>query len=108
MKMETEISTFHLLEFPDEILMNILSRIPKLDLFWCAGLSCRRLFGLSCEMLDNVIELREKPNKIDAKQDIGAELLQHYRLDQIFRMNVILNCVSHIIIPSYSHNGVGR
>ena len=106
--METEIFELHLLDFPDEILIKILSLIPKLELFWCAGLSCRKLFGLSCEMLDNTIELREKPNKCDSKADIGAELLQHYRLDQIFRTNVILNCVSHIIIPSYSHKCVGK
>ena len=106
--METEISELHLLDFPDEILIKILSFIPNLELFWSAGMSCRKLFGLSCERLDNTIELREKLNKSDAKADIGAELLQHYRLDQIFRTNVILNCVSHIIIPSYSHNCFGK
>lgn len=96
------------LHFPDEILLKILSCIPKLDLFWCAGLTCRKLFALSCDLLENTIELRERSDKDNNGKSIIDELRQAARLEEVFRRHEILECISHIIIPSYSYNCVGR
>ena len=107
--METEdTARLHLLDFPDEILIKILFCIPKLELFWCAGLTCKKLFGLSCDILNNTIELRESScDQIIGSKSIIAELRQADRLEEVFRKNIILECISHIIIPSYAHNCVG-
>ena len=32
----------HLLDFPDEILLNILSHLKKDDMFWTVGLACHK------------------------------------------------------------------
>ena len=103
--METEIEG-HLLWLPDEILVSILNWIPKLELFWCAGLACQKLFVLSCEILNNTIELREAGDNTESK-NIISELRQADRLEEVFRRNEILNCITHIIVPSYSHNCLG-
>ena len=103
--METEIEG-QLLWLPDEILVNILNWIPKLELFWCAGLTCQKLFSLSCEILNDTIELRELGNNTEGK-NIIAELRQADRLEEVFRRTELLDCISHIIVPSYSHNCIG-
>ena len=109
MNMEAEdTARLQLLEFPDEILIKILFCIPKLELFWCAGLTCKKLFGLSCDFLNNIIELRESScDENMGRKSIIAELRQADRLEEVFRKNVILECISHIIVPSYAHNCLG-
>ena len=96
-----------LLNLPDEILLNILSWIPTLDVFWCAGLTCQKLFALTCEILNNTIELREVDSSSENKFSLIAELRLADRLEEVFRREQILNCVSHVIVPSYYHNSVG-
>ena len=98
----------NLLDFPDEVLVNILSYIPRLDLFWCAGLACTKLFSLSCDMLDNTIELRESTSVDEMSQNIMGDLRHADRLDEIFRTRKALDCISHIIIPSISPNFAGK
>ena len=95
-----------LLSLPDELLVDILSWIPKQELFWCAGITCQKLFSLSCEILNNTIELREANNNYECKNMI-AELREADRLEEVFRRTEILDCISHIIVPSYSRNCIG-
>ena len=96
-----------LLCLPDEILLNILSWIPTLDVFWCAGLTCQKLFALTCEILNNTIELREVGSSSEIKCSIIEELRLADRLEEVFRRKEILSCVSHVIVPSYSPKSVG-
>ena len=103
-----EEARYGLLNLPDEILLNILSWIPTLDVFWCAGLTCQKLFALTCEILNNTIELREVGTTGgETKCSIIEELRVADRLEEVFRRNEILSCVSHVIVPSYSPKSVG-
>ena len=85
--------TLSLLDMPDEILLNILRQLPKQDMFWAAGFTCKRLLIIACE-LNNVIELDEE-NKLLGDSD-AIKCKETERVDQLFEWKEIAASLTHL------------
>ena len=88
--------TLGLLDMPDEVLQRILKHLPKLDMFWSAGLTCKRLLAIACE-LNNVVEIDEE-NKLLGDNEIKRGESQ--RVDQLFEWKEVAASLTHLIFPN--------
>ena len=93
---ERDISTLSLLDLPDEVLLSIFKFLPKYDMFWSAGFTCKRLLSVACE-LNNVIEVDEE-NKLLGDSKVQSREAE--RVEQLFRWDEITNSITHLIVPS--------
>ena len=86
---------YTLLDFPDEILVHIFSYLSKKEIFWKMGLTCKKLFNISCEF-NTIIEIRDdnmKESKMSQLNDISNYL-------------EVLHSVSHLVVWSYPEDYV--
>ena len=87
-----------LLDMPDEILLRIISYLPRKDVFWIAGFTCKRLLAIACE-INNVIEIAEETllgdNEVKSRESRESE-----RVDQLFQWKEISASLTHLIIPN--------
>ena len=49
----------YLTALPNEILLKILSNVPREDWFWTVGLTCKKLFWVICGILGNQLRLND-------------------------------------------------
>ena len=76
-------------DLPTELIFQILSYLSKEDVFWGAGISCKRFFNIGLGLLPNIIEV---PIRIKST-DISAYLYKN-----IFRWNEVKNSFTCILI----------
>ena len=79
-----------LLRLPNEILLQILSQLPRKDLFWNVGMTCQKLFVITCDILKNQVQLGGKI--------IYRELDSRLRIQRISRYKQTLESIVHLTI----------
>ena len=78
-----------ILDFPNEILFHIISYLPKDEVFWTIGLTCKKLFLISCEET-TVLKIRNDSKASDAT-----------KLQELSGYLETVESVSQIIVWSY-------
>ena len=81
-----------LLRLPNEILLQILSQLPRKDLFWNVGMTCQKLFVITCDILKNQVQLSGKISY--------HELDSRLRIQRISRYKQTLESIVHLTIGS--------
>lgn len=84
-----------ILDLPNEIILHIFSFIPKEELFWTIGLTCKKFYKLSCELNGNKIEVTEKLN------DYKGSLIKISRY-----LEVVLS-ITHLVIWWHPEDYIG-
>ena len=84
-----------ILDFPDEILVHIISYLSKEDAFWTMGLTCKRFFSMSCEF-NTVIEITDNI-ELDKNKN---------KLDYLLLFLEVIQSVTHLVVWSYPEDYV--
>ena len=84
----------NILDFPDEILLNIFSNLSKDEMFWSIGLTCKKGLYLTCEH-ETVIEMTNNLKDMNKLQDISKYL-------------EVLYSITHLVIWTFPEDYVSK
>ena len=85
---------FNILNFPDEILLNIFSNLSKDEMFWSIGLTCKKGLYLTCEH-QIVIEMTNDLKDRNKLQDLSKYL-------------EVLYSITHLVVWTFSEDYVSK
>ena len=95
----------YLTVLPNEILLKILSYLPREDWFWTVGLTCKKLFWVICGILGNQLRL----NDIKSDEMGGDEMKRvvKTRLQYLAMYKEILQSIYVLVMDNCDSRGFG-
>ena len=103
---QKNISDINIVDFPNEIILHILSFIPKEQLFVTVGLTCKRLYLICRELLDHKIEIYEFSDEYFDVIDSRLKSFP-YVLAELSKCDELLSSISHLVIWWYPEDYIG-
>ena len=85
---------FNILDFPDEILLNIFSNLSQDDMFWSIGLTCKKGLYLTCER-KIVIEVTNNLKDMNKLQDLSKYI-------------EVLYSITHLVVWTFPEDYVSK